>query len=143
MSKIEKIINEPTQSIEIGNSPVDWSMIHTAKELIQTITVPNSGDIMTTSDELTDAKIAASEARTDTKIVRIEGKLDLLLSESKATREDIKESKRTTWTVGLTIAGIIVSVIIGIITMLPSFFDMGKNFQNAVINAAHQTHSKK
>lgn len=140
--------------IPANDTLVDWATISTADQLIKNITVTNSGDIMPTSDELTDAKIATAEARTDTKIVRMEGKMDILLSEiratkekveseSKTTRELVAESRRTTWTVGLTVAGIIVSVMIGVITILPDFFDMGKSFQKAVFNAIHQTPSKK
>jgi hypothetical protein len=35
---------------------------------------------MTSQDDLVDAKIAATEAHTDTKVVRLEGKVDLVLS---------------------------------------------------------------
>src|SRR6266446_2917924 len=43
------------------------------------------GEVMATSDELAKANIAAAEARTDTKIARMEGKLDLVLTKLDAT----------------------------------------------------------
>ena len=59
-----------------------------------------SGDMSDERDrELTDQKIASAEARTDTKIVRLEGKLDLILSEvvnSRKESEKAQEEARST-----------------------------------------------
>ena len=40
------------------------------------------------------AKIEASDARTDTKIVRMEGKLDLVLQTLQSTRDEARDNRR-------------------------------------------------
>ena len=106
-------------------------------------TVDNSGVM---SDQLTreeiDAKIAASEARTDSKFARIEGKFDLvfekldrihndfnLLREDNASlRNDNKSLKFQIWGVGVGLAALIVAVI----SLLPPFFGAGVQIKDIV-----------
>jgi hypothetical protein len=101
----------------------------------------NTMDDNLTRSEI-DAKIAASEARTDSKFARIEGKFDLvfekldrihndfnLLREDNASlRNDNKSLKYQIWGVGVGLAALIVAVI----SLLPPFFGAGVQIKDIV-----------
>ncbi len=107
----------------------------------------SDGNAMTDlSREEIDAKIAASEARTDTKITRFEGKLDLVLSkleDVKATNEtirtDVREDGRSTranlWTIAFGLAILIVTLA----ALYPSFFGIGAQVKD-MVDSAVQSH---
>lgn len=89
--------------------------------------------------EETEALIAASEARNETKLARFEGKLDLVISkldavrdDNKETRDVVRESGRGTraniWVVGLGLAVLIVALA----TLFPVVFDLGAKFQDKI-----------
>lgn len=85
---------------------------------------------MPTESELRVSEIAAAEARTDTKIVRLEGKLDLVLSKLDAyntnvgeVRRDVSESRRAVITNAWVICATIVAVIIGLAAISPALID--------------------
>jgi hypothetical protein len=97
---------------------------------------------MATEGEVRAAEIAASDARTDTKIVRLEGKLDLVLSkfdsvnthiDSVSTRitdmkDDLRSTRNNIWVVGLGLAGLIVVVV----ALFPVFFDVGSKMRDLI-----------
>jgi len=96
--------------------------------------------------EETDAKIAAAEARTDTKITRFEGKLDLVLSKledvkaaNETIRADVREDYRATranqWTIGIGLAILIVALA----ALYPSFFVLGAQVKD-MIDSSVQSH---
>jgi hypothetical protein len=98
------------------------------------------GHKMATEGDLRKAEIAAAEARTDTKIVRFEGKLDLVISKL----DDIKENNKTVregqravianiWVVFAGLAALIV----GLVLLLPTFFDWGSKLRDMVEKEIH------
>jgi hypothetical protein len=83
---------------------------------------------MATADELAQARISESEAKTETKIARLEGKLDLVLANISAVdkrlsdvRGDIRSTRSNIWAVGIAIATLIVAIVV----LFPVFFDIG------------------
>lgn len=85
---------------------------------------------MPSTDDLTDAKIKLSEAQTETKIARMEGKLDLVLSKLDDVRDDYRGTRANIWVVGLGLAVLIV----GVAALFPSFFGMGAQIRDMVHN---------
>jgi len=105
----------------------------------------------------TDAKIALAKAQTSIEIVRMEGKLDLLisnLSETRATLSDLsrqiegakKESRddnvttrnaarNNAWVVGIGLAVLIVAIVtlvVGMAAIYPSVFGIGTQMKDAI-----------
>ena len=107
---------------------------------------------MATEGELRAAEIAAAEARTDTKIARLEGKLDLVLSKLDtvnentlagrhdviAIRQEIKDSERAvknnTWLIGLGLLAVIVALAVG----LPTIFDWGVKQRDTIVKEVQE-----
>jgi hypothetical protein len=85
-------------------------------------------------DEIT-ARIEAAEARTDTKIVRIEGKLDLVISKIDDVRNDYRSIRGNIWIVFFGLAGLIVAIAIGI----PSIYDFGTKIRDLVHSEVQST----
>jgi hypothetical protein len=90
---------------------------------------------MASQDDLVDAKIAAAEARTDTKIVRLEGKIDLVLSKLDSisqTYKDVREGHRSVianiWIVFAALA----AIIIGAVAAAPVIFDLGMKVRETI-----------
>jgi hypothetical protein len=67
------------------------------------------GGDMSNGDDLTNARIAAAEARTDAKIARTEGKLDLILSKLDDMREDNRGLRTNIYAVGIGLALLIIA----------------------------------
>ena len=95
---------------------------------------------MATEGELRAAEIAAAEARTDTKIARLEGKLDLVITKidavnenTIATRREVKDSERAVkanaWVIGIGLLAVIIALAFG----LPSIFDLGVKQRDAIV----------
>jgi hypothetical protein len=80
------------------------------------------------SREEIQAHIAASEARNETKIARLEGKLDLVLSKLDGVNENVKSSNANQWVIGLGLAVLIVAVV----ALFPVFFGMGSQIRDIV-----------
>jgi hypothetical protein len=81
------------------------------------------------------AAIELAEARTDTKIARMEGKLDLVISKIDAlnvrfedARRDARDTRGNIWFVGLGLAVLIV----GVVTLFPVFFSIGIHIRDLV-----------
>jgi hypothetical protein len=87
---------------------------------------------MATEAELTDAKIAASEARGDTKIARMEGKLDLVLEAVRTSREEARDNRRAVIANGWVIFGALVVVLGIMVTVAPVVFDMGFKWRETI-----------
>jgi hypothetical protein len=83
---------------------------------------------MATEGELRAAEIAAAEARTDTKIVRMEGKLDLVLSKLDGVREDNRGTRANQWIIGVSLAVLIVAIA----GLFPVFFGIGTQVRDLV-----------
>jgi hypothetical protein len=92
--------------------------------------LPHSHKMVTESD-LRAAEIAAAEARTDTKITRIEGKLDLVISKLDGVREDNRSTRANQWVIGFGLAVLIVAVA----ALFPVFFDMGSKVHEIIEKA--------
>jgi hypothetical protein len=85
------------------------------------------------------AEIAAAEARGDTKIARMEGKLDLVLSKLDHSNEyftqvrtDIADSRRAGIANAWVIFGALVVVIGILVTVAPIIFDMGFKWRETI-----------
>lgn len=90
---------------------------------------------MATEDDLEKARIAESEARTETKIARLEGKLDLVLSKLDDVREDNRSTRANQWVIGLGLAVLIVAIA----ALFPVFFDLGSKVHD-LIDRTVQSH---
>jgi hypothetical protein len=71
------------------------------------------------------AKIEASDARTDTKIVRMEGKLDLVLQTLQSTRDEARDNRRAIIANAWVIFAALVAIVGILAAVAPVIFDMG------------------
>jgi hypothetical protein len=89
------------------------------------------------------ARIDASEAKNDTKIVRLEGKLDLVLQAVQSSRHDVLETAKISrqeandnrrWVVGniWLLFAAVVAVIAILVTVAPVIFDMGVKWRETI-----------
>lgn len=85
-------------------------------------------DMADQTREEVDAKISASEARTETKIARLEGKLDLVLSKLDHVAEDNRSTRANQWVIAFGLAVLIV----GVAALFPVFFGMGAQLRDMV-----------
>jgi hypothetical protein len=76
------------------------------------------------------AQIDASEARTEVKIARLEGKIDLAISKLDSLRDDNKVVRTNQWVIGFGLALLIVAVA----TLFPAFFSIGTQVKDMVDN---------
>jgi hypothetical protein len=83
-----------------------------------------------------DAKIAASEARTDTKIARLEGKLDLVLSKLDSVMGDNRVTRTNQWVIGFGLAALLITIA----ALLPVFFGIGVQIKD-IVDHAVETHA--
>jgi Fe2+ transport system protein B len=77
------------------------------------------------------AHISASEARTDTKIARLEGKIDLVISKLDSAKDDSRTIRNNQWVIFFGLALLIVAMI----TTFPIFFNVGTQIKAMVDNA--------
>jgi hypothetical protein len=107
---------------------------------------PQTGTIEMTDPtrEEIDAKIEASEARTDTKMAHLEGKIDLVISkldssisETRQMRADVKDDSRATranqWVIFFGLAGIIIASL----ALIVAFFTLGTQFRDVIHAEVH------
>jgi hypothetical protein len=103
------------------------------------LTQRGNTDMAEPTREEIDAKIAASESRTETKLARLEGKLDLVLSKLDGGRDDatakfdsLKDDNRSIrsnqWVVGFGLAVLIVAIV----ALFPVFFGIGIQVKDIV-----------
>ncbi|HYI39093.1 MAG TPA: hypothetical protein VE053_02115 [Allosphingosinicella sp.] len=83
---------------------------------------------------LVDAKISASEARTDTKFAKLEGKIDLLVERSTDARTEARSTRRTVVGTGLSIAALLVAVF----TLYNNSFTLGSRVDEVARVEARQ-----
>jgi hypothetical protein len=89
-------------------------------------------DMPNPTREEIDAKIDAAEARTDTKIARLEGKLDLIVEAVRSSRDEAREGRRAIIANSWVVFGALV-VIIGILyTVAPMIFDLGFKWRETI-----------
>ena len=74
------------------------------------------------------AQIAASEARGETKLARLEGKLDLVLLKLDDVKEDGRHTRNNAILIGVSLA----LLIIGSIAAAPVIFDLGFKLRETV-----------
>lgn len=115
---------------------MDGLPISTGLEDEPVSSTPSSGEV--------DAKIAASEARSETKIVRLEGKLDLVLSRMDGIGRDMDNIRHDIRSSRATVIAVVVAVGIGIAALmatmfgsLPSFFGMSTYIHDLVTREVH------
>ncbi len=89
---------------------------------------------MSNSDDLTDAKIAAAEARTDAKIARSEGKLDLVLSKLDDMREDNRGLRININAVGVGLALLIIACVAGAPVVIDFGFKLRETISKEVLD---------
>jgi hypothetical protein len=92
------------------------------------------GPVMSNSDDLTDAKIAAAEARTDAKIARSEGKLDLVLSKLDDMREDNRSLRTNINAVGIGLALLIIACVAGAPVVIDFGFKLRETISKEVLD---------
>ena len=92
------------------------------------------GIAMSNSDDLTDAKIAAAEARTDAKIARSEGKLDLVLSKLDDMREDNRSLRTNINAVGIGLALLIIACVAGAPVVIDFGFKLRETISKEVLD---------
>jgi hypothetical protein len=87
---------------------------------------------------LIDAKVAASEARTDSKFARLDGKIDLLVERSTDARTEARATRRTVIGTGLSIA----ALLIAIFALYTSSFTLGSRISDVARAEARQTYDQ-
>jgi cytochrome c-type biogenesis protein CcmH/NrfG len=80
-------------------------------------------------------RIENSEAKNDTKIVRLESKLDLVLSKLDAAKSDSLAIRTNQWVIAFGLALLIVAVV----ALFPVFFGIGTQMKD-MIDSAVQVH---
>jgi len=119
-------------------------------------TVQDESGATMAGDDSTDAKIAASEARGETRIARLEGKLDRVLdkigeinqsylllrqdaaAERAETRREIADSRRSVINNSWVIAGVLALVVGVIATVIPMVFDLGMKNRETISQEVKQ-----
>ncbi|HEY5305146.1 MAG TPA: hypothetical protein VIJ52_00565 [Pseudolabrys sp.] len=113
---------------------------------------PRKPKAMAGNDDLTDAKLRAIGAETDTKIARLEGKLDLVLQEVRASNtavqmkledvkdsnerlhQEVKDSEKNIKNNSYIIAGVVVAIVVGFCAVVPFAFDLGSKNRESITN---------
>lgn len=85
-----------------------------------------------TREEIKEA-IGAAEARGETKIARLEGKLDLVLSKLDDVRQDNRTARANQWVIGFGLALLIVAMF----SAFPAFFGIGSQIRDLVHAEVH------
>ena len=85
-----------------------------------------------------DAKIALSNAQTDTKFARLEGKLDLVLSKMAEVQESTRATRANQWVIGTALAVLIVALAFGV----PTVFGFGLQLRDVVHSEVLNSHSQ-
>lgn len=96
-----------------------------------------SGHKMATEGELRAAEIAAAEARTDTKIVRLEGKLDLVINKIDTADRNAADNRRAIIANGWVIFGAMIVFIGIIVTIAPLILDFGFKLRETITKEIH------
>ena len=103
----------------------------------------SQGPAMSNSDDLTDAKIAAAEARTDAEIARSEGKLDLVLSKLDDMREDNRGLRTNINAVGIGLALLIIACVAGAPVVIDFGFKLRETISKEVLDQVQTTAPKR
>ena len=90
------------------------------------------------SREEIDAKIATSEARTDTKFARLEGKLDLVLGQATAAHEAARGLKTTIIATGLGTVLALAALLMAVVTYGDAIFSRGMSVRDVVKAVAQE-----
>jgi hypothetical protein len=136
------------QSKSIGSSLAASTPKPSGEELIGSTTLglsnvllfdPNKKSIANASAKMADltreevqARIEASEARTDTKIVRMEGKLDLVLQTLQSTRDEARDNRRAIIANLWVIFAALVAIVGILAAVAPVVFDMGSRWRETI-----------
>jgi hypothetical protein len=97
---------------------------------------------MATESELRAAEIAAAEARTDTKIARLEGKMDLVLESIRSSRDEARDNRRSVIANAWVIFGALIVVIGIIVTVAPAILEFGFKWRDTITNEVHEQVSR-
>jgi uncharacterized membrane protein YdfJ with MMPL/SSD domain len=127
----------------ISSLAADATLLSAAR--VQPPSSPQSQGLSTAStimSELTreehNAKLDAVRAETDTKIARLEGKLDLVLSKLDDVRADNRHTRNNQIAIGIALAILIVGVVAAALTVAPAIFDLGSKFHETIIKEIHE-----
>jgi hypothetical protein len=82
-----------------------------------------------------DAKLETVAAQTDTKLARLEGKVDLVLSKL----DDAREGNRHTQNIAISVGIGLALLIIGVVAAAPVIFDLGSKFHETIIKEMKRT----
>lgn len=88
--------------------------------------------VMPSIEDVMDAKLEAVEARADTKIARLEGKLDLVLEAVRSSRDEARDNRRAVIANSWVIFGALVVVLGIMVTVAPAIFDLGFNWRETI-----------
>ncbi|HEX8214569.1 MAG TPA: hypothetical protein VF582_03755 [Allosphingosinicella sp.] len=94
---------------------------------------------------LIDSKIAASEARTDTKFAKLEGKLDLILERVETVKEQSTDARSEARATRRTVIGTGVSLgalLIAIFTLYTNSFNLGARVDDIARIEARETYNQ-
>jgi hypothetical protein len=91
--------------------------------------------------EIIDDKVAASEARGETKLVRLEGKLDLIMKTIDDLARESKIDSRATRSNQLVVGFGLAALIVAIAALFPVFFGMGDRIHD-IVDRAVSDHSR-
>lgn len=140
-----KVVHLDGTSFENGNALADQSNEYATKMApqVEVSDVKVRGRVMATEGDLTTEKIAASEARSDTKVVRLEGKIDTavatLLGEMRAIRDDVRQADQYNRDSRLVILGAIIASVlalgglaVGLATYGDALFGRGMNVRDVI-----------
>jgi hypothetical protein len=78
------------------------------------------------------AKLETLDARTDTKIVRMEGKLDLVLQTLQSTRDEARDNRRAIIANAWVIFAALVAIVGILAAVTPIVFDMGSRWRETI-----------
>jgi len=89
------------------------------------------GSLMAERDDIREEikdKLALAEARTDTKITVLSGKIDLVISKIDSGREENRGTRNNIWLVGFGLAALFIAIAVA----FPVFVDMGSRLRDIV-----------
>jgi hypothetical protein len=128
--------NDKAASVEqsippLSQAPLSAAIRSSARSYGQGLALPRGREMADLTREEVDAKIAASEARSETKMAKLEGKIDLVLEKLDNLTKEGHVARTNQWVIGFGLAALIV----GVAALLPVFFGIGDRMHDIVERA--------
>jgi hypothetical protein len=115
-----------------GAAPIGLALLGSPTNQTFTNSYPKPRQNRAMSDgptrEEIDAKLGKISAETDTKVARMEGKLDLVLSKMDDVRDGLRSTRANQWVIGTALAVLIVALAFGV----PAIFGNGLQLRDVV-----------